>query len=128
MTPRLLACLHGIRNRAQLSKPPRFVTRPNDFPYNLTPDIQHLIIWCNRGSFSPEEVEAHVKEQQGDVYEALHFINSPHLRSIPDISHAHVFLRRRASVPVLMEACVESVQSALAAKAGGTRKRDIIAR
>lgn len=107
------------------SQPVRFVLRANDFPYNVVPGIQHWLLWCNRPEFPGNSMIVEIERRLGrqdDPHNDLEyelFENPPYLRSIPDLCHAHIFLRRRHPKDFVMEVCIDSVASARAAKAAG---------
>lgn len=70
------------------------VVVPNDFPYFVQDPIQHWVLWkCGDDACNDEDVEwakAEVQERIGPVREFMHWINPPHLKSIPDIDHVHI--------------------------------------
>jgi hypothetical protein len=67
---------------------------PNDFPYFVQEPIQHWVLWkfgddvCNTEDV--DWAKAELQERIGPVREFLHWINPPHLKSIPDIDHVHI--------------------------------------
>lgn len=81
---------------------PLFVLEPNIYPYWVEPPIQHLVLWyfCDADSQTskkknPSEhliqttLQKHASERLWKDY--IFFINPIHLRSVPDLWHAHVF-------------------------------------
>ncbi len=93
------------------------------------------MLWCNQPSLPAGALEEHVAQRfPSHVFEVLMFENPQHLRSVPDVSHGHVLVRRRRpdsggdngrQPAVVMEVCVDSVASARAAKAGGEIALDV---
>lgn len=69
----------------------------NEFGYAIDDHIGHDLVWTDR-YLSPHSrlfqrvLDEHKPSKQFDV---LTFINPPHLRSIPDLHHIHVFSRPR---------------------------------
>eukprot|EP00698_Gefionella_okellyi_P004205 TRINITY_DN13918_c0_g1_i1.p1 TRINITY_DN13918_c0_g1~~TRINITY_DN13918_c0_g1_i1.p1 ORF type:complete len:166 (-),score=21.89 TRINITY_DN13918_c0_g1_i1:69-539(-) len=84
----------GQKKRAII--PPGFESRekvfikPNDFPYNLVPGIEHYIIWCHAPK-SAEELATIAREFAGDrVY--AQFVNPVATQSVRNVFHAHLFI------------------------------------
>jgi hypothetical protein len=75
------------------SNPKQAVFRRNDFPYALTPDIQHDVVW----SFQPLEEAELVRFIASNIAdrEFVYFVNPPQLQSVKNLWHAHVFSRQR---------------------------------
>ncbi|KAJ2742719.1 hypothetical protein GGI20_004283 [Coemansia sp. BCRC 34301] len=74
----------------------------NDFPYALTPDMAHFIVWSKQKlttGMVPDPVilelfSAHLDELIGaGKYEWVWFVNPPHLQSIPEAAHGHLIVR-----------------------------------
>jgi hypothetical protein len=75
--------------------------KPNDFPYYTAPNIEHWILWKLGGMLTDKEVEEARKElteQRLDPDAILHWVNPPHLKSLPDIDHVHIIGRRQQPV------------------------------
>ncbi|KAJ2908534.1 hypothetical protein GGI21_002790 [Coemansia aciculifera] len=75
---------------------------PNDFPYALTPDMAHFIVWSKQKltvGMVPDPaiqklVGAHFDDLLGaGKYEWTWFVNPPHLQSIPEAAHGHLIVR-----------------------------------
>ncbi|KAJ2451993.1 hypothetical protein EV183_003234 [Coemansia sp. RSA 2336] len=70
--------------------------RANDFPYHLE-NAEHWVLWCKKrlppGFVPPAAVVDAVKARFGHV-EWRYFVNPVHRQSVPQLSHAHVFIRR----------------------------------
>lgn len=89
----------------------------NDFPYYLAPGIEHFVLWKLGGDVTPDEIAKakldilkdsqlwatmhdrasdrtyeHNLEQRivNDHAVFLHWINPPHLKSLPGIDHVHI--------------------------------------
>uniref|UniRef100_A0A7S2GQS3 Uncharacterized protein n=1 Tax=Helicotheca tamesis TaxID=374047 RepID=A0A7S2GQS3_9STRA len=69
----------------------------NDFPYYFEDGIEHWCLWKLGGSVTPEEIENAKQKLMNskDVVKTLHWINPPHLKSLPDIDHAHILCLRK---------------------------------
>lgn len=68
---------------------------PNDFPYYLDDDIEHWVLWKLGGDCTEEDINLareEIREKTG-VTEFLHWINPPHLKSLPEIDHVHFICR-----------------------------------
>lgn len=85
----------------------------NDFPYCLVPQVQHWVLWklggghCTDEEISKAKEEIRLKvleslalettttnaERESIVVDFLHWINPPHLQSLPDIDHVHILSR-----------------------------------
>jgi len=73
----------------------------NEFPYNFENDIIHLLFFSTDADWNKEHLKKKAEElmhKKLQVYlqnkntEYLIHINPPNLRSVPEISHAHIFL------------------------------------
>mmetsp|Transcript_14407 Transcript_14407/g.18823 ORF Transcript_14407/g.18823 Transcript_14407/m.18823 type:complete len:189 (+) Transcript_14407:112-678(+) len=72
----------------------------NDFPYYLADNVEHWILWKLGQDCRDNDIENAKQELQarlGDVTEFLHWINPPHLKSLPEIDHAHIIICRTNS-------------------------------
>ena len=67
----------------------------NDFPYNMEPGIEHLILWKTKENITPHEIQETLRSLQDreNVVDTLHWINPPHLKSLPGIDHVHFLCR-----------------------------------
>lgn len=73
----------------------RTVLVANDFPYYMDDGIVHYILWKTKEPISFEDI-AGAKEQLSrrmELIDTLHWINPPHLQSLPDIDHVHILCR-----------------------------------
>ena len=74
----------------------------NDFPYYTAPEIYHYVLWKFGGDVSAQEIEQacqQIRNELGDVLDFLHWKNPPHLKSLPDIDHAHILAHAPNSHP-----------------------------
>jgi hypothetical protein len=69
----------------------------NDFPYYMAENVQHDVLWKLHGICSDadiqqakEQVQQELVDGGGVVLDCLHWINPPHLKSLPDIDHVHI--------------------------------------
>lgn len=69
---------------------------PNDFPYALDTGISHYLVWC------PHPLDEHIVHKIIDAElstqnfsDFLHFVNPPHLQTVPNLWHAHIFARQQ---------------------------------
>jgi hypothetical protein len=64
---------------------------PNDFPYDIESDVFHDVIWSNFPMES-EQVDELIAEMELKMNrKCIYFVNPPHLQSIPQVFHVHVF-------------------------------------
>ena len=81
----------------------RFV--PNDYPYHVTPGIEHHIVWVasaagDVSALTEAELAAEVQSHKpAKAWETLTVVNPPRLQSVTNVWHAHVFSRPRAGAP-----------------------------
>lgn len=70
---------------------------PNDFPYHFEPNISHFILWKLNGAINIEEINAAIEDLKTNlpVLESTYYTNPSHLKSIPEIDHAHIVLKIR---------------------------------
>uniref|UniRef100_A0A6V2MH38 Uncharacterized protein n=1 Tax=Ditylum brightwellii TaxID=49249 RepID=A0A6V2MH38_9STRA len=69
----------------------------NDFPYNFEDNIEHWCLWKLCGSVTPDEIDDAKQKlkNMGNVSKTLHWVNPPHLQSLPGINHAHILCLRK---------------------------------
>ena len=68
----------------------------NKFPYNLQPDITHFVLW-NPDDSPLDHCRCYIHAQfSPNFFDVCLRQNMPHHRSIPDIPHYHVFIRRKS--------------------------------
>lgn len=65
---------------------------PNDFPYSMEKGIVHYVLWKTKQSVLQQDIEEAKKElgKRMKVIDTLHWINPPHLQSLPEIDHVHI--------------------------------------
>jgi hypothetical protein len=73
----------------------------NDFPYYMEDGIEHWCLWkLGGGDVDEVDIKWAKKElnlrSQGDILEMLHWINPVHLKSLPEIDHAHIICLRKS--------------------------------
>jgi hypothetical protein len=75
----------------------RSVLIRNDFPYNFEPGIDHYVLWKIGGELELDEVFTFAQQLVNDekAIDFATYINPPHLKSILDLDHAHILLKRR---------------------------------
>ena len=67
---------------------------PNEFPYNIDPNIKHYLLWSFR-PLTPREIREKIEDHiASDQYEYVYFINPNNLKSIKNIPHVHVMIRK----------------------------------
>jgi hypothetical protein len=74
----------------------------NDFPYYMTEDIDHYVLWKIGGGACTEDDIQEAKQQlvqQGYDACMLHWTNPLHLKSIPEVDHIHILARGRRKRP-----------------------------
>ena len=88
---------------------PKTIVLRNDFPYYMAKNIYHYVLWKLHGICSDDDIaqaKEDVKQElelgsdgedagdgengQAVVVDCLHWINPPHLKSLPDIDHVHI--------------------------------------
>ena len=69
----------------------------NDFPYYLEEGVEHWCLWKLWSDVTKEDIDWGVGElRRQEVYsEILHWVNPVHLKSLPDIDHAHIVCLRK---------------------------------
>lgn len=83
------------------------VWRKNVFPYFLPPGIEHHCIWSHPQDLTASHIlEVLHRDLPRDKFEYVWFVNPPHLKSVPDVDHAHVIARQikpNAKAPTIKE-------------------------
>jgi len=76
----------------------RKALRPNEFPYYFEDGIEHWILWKLFDRVTEHDIDAakqqlkKLKRPNGEDIKMLHWINPPHLKTIPEIDHAHILV------------------------------------
>jgi hypothetical protein len=67
----------------------------NDFPYFMSDGIVHFVLWKTNDSIHPQDIEdgKATLVRSMNVVDTLHWINPPHLQSLPAIDHVHILCR-----------------------------------
>lgn len=72
-----------------------FSLTSNDFPYNISNTILHLLFWINDKSLI-KDISFLIKEEIFIKYKInypfIYFENPNNLKSIPEIKHYHIFI------------------------------------
>ncbi|KAJ2778433.1 hypothetical protein H4R18_004593 [Coemansia javaensis] len=75
-----------------------FSLRANDFPYYTDDGIEHWVLWCKKrlqpGSVAPAAAAQAIVRRFGPDAEWVYLVNPVHRQSVPQLSHAHVFVKR----------------------------------
>lgn len=85
--------VHRYCYQSPTTQTPLVVLRYNDFGYNIEEGVWHFVLW-KRGGDQPTPQE--ILDATGQLAtmfgagETLHFVNPPHLQSVPVIQHAHI--------------------------------------
>ena len=67
----------------------------NDFPYYMSDGILHFVLWKTNEPIHPLDIDK-AKAELGrvmPVLDTLHWVNPPHLQSLPEIDHVHILCR-----------------------------------
>lgn len=72
-----------------------YVFVPNDYPYFLEEDMEHWILWINPSFAKPSKnkISKILEEELGEK-DFLTFENAEENKSIPEIEHIHVFIKK----------------------------------
>jgi hypothetical protein len=71
---------------------------PNEFPYFLSTDIKHWLVWLDGQPTDPEKIVQEVVDRYfipKERYDILIFVNPQQLQSVNGVFHAHVFVREK---------------------------------
>ncbi|KAJ2750224.1 hypothetical protein H4S06_004426, partial [Coemansia sp. BCRC 34490] len=78
--------------------PADFVFCINDYPYYLDDDAEHWVLWCKKrlppGFDAPDAAVQAIVRKFGSAVEWRYFVNPVKKQSVPQLSHAHVFVKR----------------------------------
>ena len=93
----------AVKNRTGNSseEKPMMVLLPNDFPYFIDFGIEHWVLWKLQSNITQEDVDHSIEELEdkyGDVIDTIWWENPPALKSLPDINHIHILVRRKMSM------------------------------
>ncbi|KAJ1772056.1 hypothetical protein IW140_006588 [Coemansia sp. RSA 1813] len=74
-----------------------FMFRANDFPYYFSDNVEHWVLWCKKqlhpGFGAPEAAIRAIVDRFGSDVEWRYFVNPVKKQSVPQLSHAHVFVK-----------------------------------
>eukprot|EP00536_Pseudo-nitzschia_multiseries_P007720 jgi/Psemu1/324891/estExt_fgenesh1_pg.C_1840012 len=82
-------CLKDVRT-------PKTILVKNDFPYCVEDNIVHYVLWKLKEPITQQEIVDARDELRSDkikALEILQWVNSPSLKSIPEIDHVHFLCR-----------------------------------
>jgi Protein of unknown function (DUF3605) len=68
----------------------------NDFPYNVQSDVLHYLLWkVGNEEVTVEDINDAIDNCRSTLkyLDACYYINSPHLKSILEVSHAHIIFQ-----------------------------------
>ncbi|KAJ2456142.1 hypothetical protein GGF42_003284 [Coemansia sp. RSA 2424] len=75
-----------------------FALLVNDFPYYLSDGVEHWVLWCRKrlapGFAAPAAAAQAIHAMFGPSIEWRYFVNPVAKQSVPQLSHAHVFVKR----------------------------------
>jgi hypothetical protein len=76
----------------------QYVLRDNDYPYNVTPGIRHMVLFINpkyQDKYTEQDLEAIIVayKLEKSYQDYLWFEQIPERKSLPTIPHYHVFYR-----------------------------------
>ncbi|KAJ2551031.1 hypothetical protein EV175_003840 [Coemansia sp. RSA 1933] len=84
--------------QAPLSASTDFMFRANDFPYYFSDNVEHWVLWCKKqlhpGFKAPAAAVQAISDRFGSDVEWRYFVNPLKKQSVPQLSHAHVFIKR----------------------------------
>jgi hypothetical protein len=71
----------------------RKILIPNDFPYFTENRVVHYVLWKTKQEITKQDVVEARENLHSilDVEDSLHWVNPPHLKSLPEIDHVHFF-------------------------------------
>ncbi|KAI8971414.1 hypothetical protein BDF20DRAFT_884403 [Mycotypha africana] len=76
---------------------PPVIILPNDFPYSVEADIDHILLW-SQVPLSRTYIEDILENNYGsDKYEWVYWVNPPEIQSVKKLPHVHVFMHPKQS-------------------------------
>lgn len=66
----------------------------NNFPYHLNDGIEHMLLWFHEDHDMSEVKSIACRELNTDATNVVVCCNAPNLKTIPEIVHYHVFVRK----------------------------------
>jgi hypothetical protein len=102
-TTKLYAAYPSLEEFAVSGCPVHTALVQNDFPYYTADGVEHWVLWKLGGSCSDQDIgeaKLQLRDRFGD--DMLHWINPPHLKSLPEIDHVHILgkVALRGTAPV----------------------------
>ena len=71
----------------------RYLIKPNNFPYSLSQNISHLLLWINpKATLTNNEIIAIIKNNFQNR-EIVYFENITENKSIKEIRHIHILIK-----------------------------------
>nr|QYA18610.1 HIT domain-containing protein [Clandestinovirus] len=83
-------------------KSPRASLVKNDFPYNVSHDVQHYVLWSTQRLDNEQVASTLSKLLPSKRYEVVWFENTPALKSVKNVWHAQVFSRAKQNRCVIV--------------------------
>lgn len=83
----------AVNNNMEQEMDSQRLLAKNDFPYYMEDGIEHWCLWKLGGNDVNDADINWAKEElnkNGNITEMMHWINPVHLKSLPDIDHAHI--------------------------------------
>ena len=101
------------------------VLRPNDFPYCFDETVQHYCLWKLGGEVVEDDVAGAMRELKRSIEftEYTYYINPPNLKSIQDVSHAHILIKVE---PRNRKGCISDIFWRIAMKLRFERTRKVV--
>lgn len=87
--------LHTVYSDSATNPSP-FRLTPNAFPYHLEPGVSHHVLWDTSDSPPADCLRFARDAFPKSDYELTLRLNQPHHRSIQNLTHYHVFTRKRS--------------------------------
>jgi len=80
--------------RSQEKEEGRWVYKQNDFPYDISKNIRHLVVWVFQKREDEEATMMDIKQdlEEKKIKRFVLFENTPEIKSIPEIRHFHLFV------------------------------------
>ena len=87
------------------------VLLPNEFPYFVGDSVEHWVLWKLYDEISQDDIDDAIRHLQknttgavgetaAETDDVLWWENPPHLKSLPQINHVHILVRRKKESPL----------------------------
>lgn len=99
LTKNGLSLKTSIEDRYFKTNQNSYVIVPNQFPYVLEPNLEHLILWvAPNQTLNLETIETAISEfmRENSFSEWIYFQNKPQLQSVRDVEHWHIFGKHKS--------------------------------